>query len=95
MALTDLPEGSQVVGRVEIVLYLEGDGVGTAYGLEGMSPEAAIGYLTVVSDRIREERRLNWDTCPGCGLPWGDHFEEDEEDDEDDDEDDDELEEAE
>lgn len=74
MAL-NLPPNTQPVGSIEITLTMGADGVGVAYGMEGVSPEAAIGYLTVVSDRIREERRLQWDTCPGCGVPWEEHDE--------------------
>lgn len=74
MALTDLPTGVTVVGSLEVVLYMSEEGLGVAHGYEGMGKEAAIGYLTVVSDRLREEVRLQWDRCPGCGERWDDHF---------------------
>ena len=73
----DLDPTKPVVGKIEIVLYMGDEGIGTAYGLEGVSTEAAIGYLTVVTDRLREERSFEWDTCSECKRPWSEHFEED------------------
>lgn len=74
--------GNPKIAEINIELYLSGAGVSTAYGYEGLTLDAAIGHITVVLDRMREERKLQWDTCPGCGLPWAEHFEpeEDEED---------------
>lgn len=77
MALDGIPSDATVVGKIEIALVLSGDGIGTAYGVEGMTNEAAIGYLTIVTDRLREERSLQWDTCPGCGEPWDSHEDDD------------------
>jgi hypothetical protein len=87
MALIGFPPNAQQVGSIEIALYLTEDGTGTAYGLDGVTPEAAIGYLTIVTDRLREERSLQWDTCPGCGLPYDECAERGEDDDEAEDED--------
>lgn len=67
------------MGEVTIVTYMSGDGIGTAYGVEGMSKEEAIGRLTIVLDRLREEVKLEWDTCPACKRPWSEHDEDDEE----------------
>lgn len=54
--------------------YLDEDGEHkTAYDIDGMSIEAALGYLVAVSDRIREEKKFDWDTCPHCKEPWEDH----------------------
>jgi hypothetical protein len=81
MTLTGLPPEATTVGSIEILLYLDNDGIGTAYGFEGVAPEAALGYMTIVMDRIREERSFQWDTCPGCGEPMASHGDQDEEDD--------------
>ena len=82
MPLHGLPNGAIVVGNIEIALYLSDEGdVRTAYGFDGVSEEAAVGHLTVVLDRIREERLLSWDTCPSCHLPWSEHDDPDDEDD--------------
>lgn len=82
----ELDPQTTVVGRIEIVLYLDDDGVGTTYSVDGIANEAALGYLMIVSDRIREERKYEWDTCPDCGHPWSEHDEDpelyDQEDDE-------------
>lgn len=57
------------------------DGTGCAYEYDGLSPEAAIGYLTTVVDQLREEVRERWSSarddeglafhinleCPECG----------------------------
>lgn len=80
MALTGSPPNASQIGSIEIGLFLSDDGISTAYGFEGMTKEAAIGYLVVVGDRMREERGLEWDTCPGCGEPWENHGNSDEED---------------
>lgn len=74
----DIDPSTPIVGNIEIALYMSADGVDVAYGLEGVSPEAAIGYLIVVSDRLREERKYEWDTCPDCKRPWSEHGEDDE-----------------
>lgn len=81
MSLTGVPEDAAQIASIEVGIYFTEHGEHVAYGLDGLSPEAAIGYLTVVQDRLREERSYQWNTCPGCGEPWSDHF-----DDEDDDE---------
>lgn len=83
MPLTDQDaKGRPKVGEITIELYLTADGVSTAIGYEDLTLDAAIGYLTTTLDRLREERKLQWDTCPGCGLPWAEHFEPEEDDEE-------------
>lgn len=89
MAL-DLPDTSTVVSSFEVANVITEDGdTAVSFGYEGMSIESVIGLLTVVLDRLREERRFEWDTCPECHEPWATHegFEDDEDDeDEEDDE---------
>lgn len=84
LALTGLPPNASQVGSIEIVLYLDEDGIGTAFGYEGISKEAALGHMLVVMDRIRKEREYEWATCPDCKRPWAEHFDSDDEDEEDD-----------
>jgi len=56
------------------------DGTGCAYEYDGLSPEAAIGYLTTVIDQLRDEVKERWEAarasdftfsvqleCPECG----------------------------
>lgn len=73
-------EDLTVVGSVTISVILKSDGTRTHFQLDGLSPEAAIGHITVVSDRLREIVASGWDTdlfdfelhihdidCPHCG----------------------------
>jgi hypothetical protein len=81
MTALDLPPNTTVVGEISVVKALNEDGdTGFEFGYEDLSQEEVIGALTAVLDRIREEARLAWNTCPGCGAPWSEH--EDYEDDE-------------
>lgn len=91
MALTGIPQNAQQVGEIAIVVYLTAEGgLGLSYGFDGMGLDEAIGRMTVTLDRLRDERRAQWDTCPDCGEPWESHVEFDGEDfDEEDDEDED------
>lgn len=77
---TSLPEGAVVFGSLKIVVTMSNDGPAISYGLEDMTPESAIGYLTVVTDRLREECSLKWQTCPGCVEDWESHFEDEDDD---------------
>jgi hypothetical protein len=87
MALTHPPD-TAVIGSIVIdVVLAEEGGIGISYGLDSVSKEAAIGYLMATTDRIRDEIRCMWDTCPGCGKLWEECGEEDEDFDEDDDDD--------
>lgn len=80
-----LPDDATIIGTVTIINYLDGEGeLKTAYDVDGISDEAALGYMLTVSDRVREQIKYNWDTCPDCGRPWDEHGEEDEEEEEDD-----------
>lgn len=82
MPLDGLPEDVAVTGTIQIAITLGAGGTGLSYGFDGITTEAAIGYLTVILDRLRQERSLQWDHCPGCGQPWAEHdFDDDEEDD--------------
>lgn len=62
MALSGISSETPIVGRIEIALTLHDDGVGQAYGLDGVEPAAAIGYLMVTIDRLREECAALWDS---------------------------------
>lgn len=79
--INDIPEDAVVAGRLEIVTYLTSEGEEMGFLRDDMSYETAIGCLDIVLDRLREERKLKWETCPECLRPWEDH--DDEEDDED------------
>lgn len=80
----DLPESTAVLGSIEIALVLKDDGdTGMVYGYDGVNATEAIGYLTVVLDRMREQERLAWGDCPVCGDPLDEHdLDEDDEEDE-------------
>ena len=78
MAL-EIDDTTTVVGRIEVAVILKDGGeYGIAYGVEDLSLDAAIGHLMVVTDRMRDERRYEWDTAPD-GEDW-DAFWSDEED---------------
>lgn len=68
------------VSSVHIGVFVTEEGLSLGYNYDGMSLEAAIGHMVVVLDRMKEEAASKWATCPGCGEPWEDHFEEDEDD---------------
>lgn len=69
MAL-EIDESILVVGQIEIALIIDKSGdTGKVYGFEGMSVDEAIGHMTVVLDRLREERSYQWDSC-ACGHSW-------------------------
>jgi hypothetical protein len=74
----DLP----VVGTITIEVVLNENGTAPQFSYDGMSPENAIGYLTVVKDRLREVVARDWPEpeldfmldlgslefdCPHCG----------------------------
>jgi hypothetical protein len=79
----DIDPDLAVVGTVQIALSMGEDSLDVVYGFDGMSLDAAIGYMTVVLDRMREERKYEWATCPGCKRPWSEHYDDDEDDEED------------
>lgn len=82
-----LPESATIVGTIHITHYIDEDGeFATGFDVEGVSDEAALGFMVTVSDRIRETVKYKWETCPECSRPWSEHF-----DDEDKEEDEDEL----
>jgi hypothetical protein len=70
----DLPENSVEMSRIEVAVYLKGESRGTAFSIDGMSKEEAIGRLTTILDRLREEIKYEWPTCPECLEPWSSHF---------------------
>jgi hypothetical protein len=74
MALDVDSSANTRVGTIEIGIYLAGEGQSVSYGIEGMNKDQAIGYLTTVLDRVRDERRYEWATCPECKEPWASHF---------------------
>lgn len=63
------------VGEISIKLFLSAGegGMSMDYDLDGVTPEQALGHLMVVTDRIREECKYKWGTCPCCGEPYGSH----------------------
>lgn len=70
-SLEDLPDDCTEIGNVLISVFTGPDGIGFAYGFQGLTPEAAIGYLIVTTDRLRNERGYEWDDDdlpPGEGL---------------------------
>lgn len=73
------------IGSINVGLYLSEGGIDVSYSFDGVTKDAAIGYLTVVTDRMREERKYEWSTCPECREPWASHhhMNDDEEDDDD------------
>jgi hypothetical protein len=78
MAL-DLPENVTQLASLEIAQVLNPDGdLGISYGFEGMSIHTAIGLVVAVLDRLQDEARYAWDSCPDCGHPWDEHQDEDE-----------------
>lgn len=72
----NLPDNLTETGRITVRTMLGSEGTGTAFESEGVSTEAAIGYLTVVIDRLRDQAAANWDQdtepiiieleCPHC-----------------------------
>lgn len=64
---SSLTDTAVETGRITIQIMLGQHGSGMAYDLEGLTPEAAIGYLVALTDRIRDNRRFSWDD--GCGDP--------------------------
>lgn len=51
------------------------DGTGCAYEYDGLSPEAAIGYVTTVLDQLREEVRDRWETARNANFQFSVHLE--------------------
>lgn len=66
------------VGSIKIDLLLTADGISVGYSFDSINKDTAIGYMTTVLDRLREERKYEWDTCPECRNSWASHFEADE-----------------
>lgn len=66
---TDVPQ----IGKIEIYLFLAEGGIEIGFGMDQVTEEAAIGYLTVVQDRLREIVKYQWGSCPGCNKPWAEH----------------------
>jgi hypothetical protein len=68
-----------IVGRINVFVVLHDDGTHTAFNLEDVSAEAAVGYLQVVQDRLRTLVANGWPDdydfeldfdgfdCPHCG----------------------------
>lgn len=78
-ALKDLPEDVTEIGAISISLFMGSDGIDYGYGMEGLSKEAALGYLQAVADRIRADCSMDWSEgdeeflcigpeCPNCGF---------------------------
>lgn len=71
-----LPDNVTEVGNIHISVVLAEDGPHTAFSFDGVSPEAAIGHLTVVIDRFRAMAADGWGDdfecdcdCPNCHDP--------------------------
>lgn len=76
---SNVPEDSPEIGFIRISTRLaEGERVGTHVEFEGVSAEQAIGHLTLVLDRMKEEASYSWNAeaefsltidmdCPECG----------------------------
>ena len=80
MTALEIPDTRTVVGEFAFAIVIKEDGdIGCEWGIEDLEKEQVIGYLDVILDRLREEVRLGWDTCPGCGKPWSEHDVEDDE----------------
>lgn len=60
---TALPDHVPEMGYVLISVGMDEDGEGMAYEVEGISPEAAVGYLTVLTDLLRDQMRFQWYTA--------------------------------
>jgi len=61
MAPPQIPDDAPQIGSIDIALWLNEHGVGISYELDGVSQEAAIGYLTVVVDRLRRACQDDWE----------------------------------
>ena len=67
----DLPDDLIQTGAIHIYVVMGSAGTGTSFTYEDtMSLESAIGHVTVVLDRLKEEAAAKWDHCPGCGEPY-------------------------
>lgn len=71
-SLEGLPDDCTEIGSVAISVFTGPDGIGFAYGYEGLTPEAAVGYLTVTTDRLRNERAFDWGEDEDEGIEDGD-----------------------
>lgn len=58
--------------KIDLLLDEEGD-LAVNFEVDGMPVAAALGYLTVVSDRLRELEKHDWPTCAKCHEPMDDH----------------------
>jgi len=78
-ALKSLPDDVTEVGAISISLFMGSEGLDYGYGIEGLSKEAALGYLQAVADNIRSDCAMDWDMglaehmcigpeCPNCGF---------------------------
>ncbi len=56
-----LPDDIPEVASIRISVGLEESGTGTGYAVEGMSSEAAIGYLTTIADKLRAQVANSWE----------------------------------
>lgn len=77
--LDELPDDVTALGTITVTLYMNDVGTSFGYLLDGMSREAALGYLIAVSDRIRDDIKYDWSDsgeehgclgpeCPACGF---------------------------
>lgn len=55
-----LPDEVPETGYVLISVGIDEGGIAMAYNYDGLTPEAAIGYLTSVTDLIRDDIRFAW-----------------------------------
>lgn len=55
-----LPDSIPETGFVLISVGLDEDGIAMAYKFDGLSPESVIGYLTTVTDLMRDDVRFAW-----------------------------------
>lgn len=55
-----LPDNIPETGFILISVGLDEGGIAMSYRYDGLSPESAIGYLTTVTDLMRDEVRFAW-----------------------------------
>lgn len=68
-----MPDNLAEVGNIHISVVMGEEGLATAFTIDNVSREAAIGHLTIVLDRLRQGASLTWHSdegpqCPYCGT---------------------------
>jgi hypothetical protein len=67
-----LPDDIPEIGYIVIQLGLDETGIVPAYDYDGVTPEAAVGYLTTFADMIREGLKATY------AIEWIDEEDEEE-----------------